>query len=56
MPPLSPVQAQVYGFVRQRFLSSAAMTAAQRDYRWRHTLRVAALGREIAHAMGMRAY
>ena len=50
MPPLSPVQAQVYGVVRQRFLSSAAMTAAQRDYRWRHTLRVAALGREIARA------
>ena len=37
----SPVQAQALDFLRERFLSSDAMDAAARSYRFRHTLRVA---------------
>lgn len=46
----SPVQAQALDFLRERFLSSDAMDAAARSYRFRHTLRVAELGRRIARA------
>lgn len=48
----SPVQAQALDFLRERFLSSDAMDAAARSYRFRHTLRVAELGRRIARAEG----
>lgn len=49
----SPVQAQALDFLRERFLSSDAMDAAARSYRFRHTLRVAELGRRIARAEGL---
>lgn len=49
----SPVQAQALDFLRERFLSSDAMGAAARSYRFRHTLRVAELGRRIARAEGL---
>lgn len=49
----SPVQAQALDFLRKRFLSSDAMDAAARSYRFRHTLRVAELGRRIARAEGL---
>lgn len=49
----SPVQAQALDFLRERFLSSDAMDAAARSYRFRHTLRVAELGRRIALAEGL---
>lgn len=49
----TPVILETLRFLRQRFSSSDAMTASQRDYRLRHTLRVAALGREIARAEGL---
>lgn len=48
-----PVQAQALDFLRERFLSSDAMDAAARSYRFRHTLRVAELGRRIARAEGL---
>ena len=51
----SPVQAQALDFLRERFLSSDAMDAAARSYRFRHTLRVAELGRRIARAEGLSA-
>lgn len=49
----SPVQAQALDFLRERFLSSDAMDAAARSYRFRHTLRVAELGRRIPRAEGL---
>ena len=49
----SPVQAQALDFLRERFLSSDAMDPAARSYRFRHTLRVAELGRRIARAEGL---
>lgn len=49
----SPVQAQALDFLRERFLSSDAMDAAARSYRFLHTLRVAELGRRIARAEGL---
>ena len=49
----SPVQVQALDFLRERFLSSDAMDAAARSYRFRHTLRVAELGRRIARAEGL---
>lgn len=49
----SPVQAQALDFLRERFLLSDAMDAAARSYRFRHTLRVAELGRRIARAEGL---
>lgn len=49
----SPVQAQALDFLRERFLSSDAMDSAARSYRFRHTLRVAELGRRIARAEGL---
>lgn len=49
----SPVQAQALDFLRERFLSSDAMDAAARSYRFQHTLRVAELGRRIARAEGL---
>lgn len=49
----SPVQAQALDFLRERFLSSDAMDAAARSYRFRHTLRVAELVRRIARAEGL---
>lgn len=49
----SPVQAQALDFLRERFLSSDAMDVAARSYRFRHTLRVAELGRRIARAEGL---
>lgn len=49
----SPVQAQALDFLRERFLSFDAMDAAARSYRFRHTLRVAELGRRIARAEGL---
>lgn len=49
----SPVQAQALDFLRERFLSSDAMDAAARSYRFRHALRVAELGRRIARAEGL---
>jgi hypothetical protein len=49
----SPVQAQALDLLRERFLSSDAMDAAARSYRFRHTLRVAELGRRIARAEGL---
>lgn len=49
----SPVQAQALDFLRERFLSSDAMDAVARSYRFRHTLRVAELGRRIARAEGL---
>lgn len=49
----SPVQAQALDFLCERFLSSDAMDAAARSYRFRHTLRVAELGRRIARAEGL---
>lgn len=49
----SPVQAQALDFLRERFLPSDAMDAAARSYRFRHTLRVAELGRRIARAEGL---
>lgn len=49
----SPVQAQALDFLRERFLSPDAMDAAARSYRFRHTLRVAELGRRIARAEGL---
>lgn len=49
----SPVQAQALDFLRERFLSSDAMDAAARSYRFRHTLRVVELGRRIARAEGL---
>lgn len=51
--PMTDIQKQALLFIRQRFLGSSAMTAAERDYRLRHTLRTAAAGREIARAEGL---
>ena len=51
----SPLVLKTLQFLRQRFSSSDAMTAAQRNYRLRHTLRVAALGQQIARKEGLSA-
>jgi len=55
MTEFSPLVLETLRFLRQRFSSSSVLTAAQRDYRLRHTMRVAALGQEIARAEGLHA-